>query len=67
MTGFGDLKLKFLLILAISVIMSSLNFFEKSFITSRPNNFGNLTHKAPKKADDKIMSAKFQKIFNKNC
>ena len=42
MIGFGDLNLKFQLILAISVIMSSLNFMlsrvehEKSFITSGP-------------------------------
>ena len=40
MTGFGDLNLKFPLILAILVLISSLNFMlssvehEKSFITS---------------------------------
>ena len=42
MTGFGDLYLKFPLILTISVFMSRLNFMlsrvehEKSFITSGP-------------------------------
>ena len=42
MTGFGDLNLKFSMIQAISVFMSSLNFMlskvehENSFITSEP-------------------------------
>ena len=42
MTGFGDLNLIFLLILALSVFMSSLNLIlsrvehEKSFITCGP-------------------------------
>ena len=42
MTGFGDLSLKYPLILAISVLMSCLHFMlsgvkhEKSFITLRP-------------------------------
>ena len=43
MTGFSDLNLKFPLILAISLFMSSFDFvlsrveLEKCFITSRPD------------------------------
>ena len=44
MTGLGDLNLKFLLILAISVLMNSLNFMlslvgpDKNLITSGPEH-----------------------------